>query len=108
MYNKLSAPRICLRDHVKAHPSIGKAANVVGLGENYRIIPANRADDYAVDVDALAVEMAADRAQGLLPTVVVADVGSTSSGAIDPVRAMGEVCQRYKSRARVSRIDACL
>lgn len=50
-----------------------------------------------MDVDALAVAMAADHAQGLLPTVVVANVGSISSGAIDPVRAMGEECQRYNT-----------
>jgi aromatic-L-amino-acid decarboxylase len=38
--------------------------------------------------------MADDRAAGATPCLVVATVGTTSSTAIDPVRAAGEICRR--------------
>ena len=44
--------------------------------------------------EALAKAIAADRAAGLTPAFVCANVGSTSSNAIDPVRAIGEICRR--------------
>ena len=44
--------------------------------------------------DALESAIAADRAAGAVPAMVCATVGTTSSGAVDPVRAIGEVCRR--------------
>ena len=44
--------------------------------------------------DALEAAIAADRAAGAVPAMVCATVGTTSSGAVDPVRAIGEVCRR--------------
>lgn len=88
---------LCVSPHIQAHSSIIKTANIVGLGSNLRLIPTKRAEGYAMDAEALAAVMEEDRSQGLMPTFVAANVGSTSSCAIDPVRAVGEVCQRYGS-----------
>jgi aromatic-L-amino-acid decarboxylase len=75
------------------HSSVEKAMMIAGLGrENLRLVPADQ--DFAMRPDALAELIAADRAAGLLPAFVCANVGSTSSNAIDPVRAIGEVCRR--------------
>ena len=37
----------------------------------------------------------ADLQAGARPCLVVATVGTTSSGAVDPLRAVGEICRRH-------------
>ena len=75
------------------HSSIEKAMMITGLGrENLRVVEVDGA--FAMRPGALAAAIAADRAAGLTPAFVCANVGSTSSNAIDPVRAIGEVCRR--------------
>lgn len=46
-----------------------------------------------MDVEKLASCMEEDRAKGLTPVFVCATVGTTSSCAVDPVRAIAEVCR---------------
>ena len=77
----------------QAHSSIEKAVKIAGIGrENLRLVPVDA--DFAMRPDALAEAIAADRAAGALPFFVCATVGTTSSTAIDPVRAIGEICAR--------------
>jgi aromatic-L-amino-acid decarboxylase len=67
---------------------------IAGLGaDNLRRIDVDAA--YALRPDALEQAIASDRAAGLTPCFVCATVGSTSSLAVDPVRAAGEVCRRH-------------
>lgn len=44
--------------------------------------------------EALAAEIAKDREAGLIPCFVCASVGTTSSNALDPLPAIGEICRR--------------
>ena len=77
----------------QAHSSIEKAVKIAGLGSsNLRLVPVDQ--DYAMQPDALAELIARDRENGLLPCFVCATVGTTSSNALDPVRAIGEICAR--------------
>ena len=77
----------------QAHSSIEKAVKIAGVGrENLRLVAVDA--DFAMRPDALADAIVADRASGHLPFFVCATVGTTSSTAIDPVRAIGEVCTR--------------
>jgi aromatic-L-amino-acid decarboxylase len=50
----------------------------------------------AMDAQALARAIAEDRRAGWLPVAVVATVGTTSTTAIDPVRAIAGICAREK------------
>ena len=76
----------------EAHSSVEKAMMVAGLGsENLRLIEVDEA--YAMKPEALARQIEADRAAGLIPCFVCATVGTTSSNAMDPVRAIGEICR---------------
>ncbi|CAN5253317.1 hypothetical protein BH18ACT4_BH18ACT4_09560 [soil metagenome] len=50
---------------------------------------------FALRPDALAAAMEDDLGRGLVPFLVVATVGTTSSMAIDPVPAIGALCQRH-------------
>ncbi|MBP6440610.1 MAG: aspartate aminotransferase family protein [Caldilineaceae bacterium] len=79
----------------QAHSSIEKAMMVAGLGrENLRTIAVD--ENFAMRPAALAAQIAADKAAGLTPAFVCANVGSTSSNAMDPVRAIGEICREHR------------
>lgn len=73
----------------QAHSSIAKDARIAGIAESrVRLIPTDAS--YAMDTSALARAMGEDAAKGLAPIYVCATVGATSSGAIDPVRAIAD------------------
>lgn len=78
----------------QAHSSIEKAVRIAGLApEQLRIVDVD--DAFAARPDALAAAMEADRASGLIPFFVVANVGTTSSTAIDPVGALADACAAH-------------
>lgn len=78
----------------QGHSSIEKAAMVAGIGrDNLRIIDVD--EQFAMRPDRLAEQIEADLAQGLTPFYVAATVGTTSSNALDPLRAIGEVCRKH-------------
>jgi aromatic-L-amino-acid/L-tryptophan decarboxylase len=77
----------------QAHSSVAKGVAVAGLGrDNLRGVAVDAA--YAMRPEALAAAIAADRAAGKRPCCVVATVGTTSSLALDPLPAIGEICRR--------------
>jgi aromatic-L-amino-acid decarboxylase len=77
----------------QAHSSVMKGIGVAGVGrENLRLIDVDGA--FAMRPDLLEERIRADRAVGLVPFFVSATVGTTSSNAIDPVRAIGGICAR--------------
>ena len=78
----------------EAHSSVEKAVRIAGIGsENLRAIDVDPAS-LAMDPDALALAIRADRDADRIPAVVVATVGTTGTTAIDPLRAIGEICAR--------------
>ncbi len=79
----------------QAHSSIEKAVGVAGIGrKNLRLIEVN--EEFAMKPEALAAEIQRDRAAGRIPFFVCATVGTTSSNAMDPVRAIGKICEENK------------
>jgi aromatic-L-amino-acid decarboxylase len=76
----------------QAHSSIEKAVKIAGLGRrNLRLIDVD--DGFAMRPDALAAQIRQDRQAGLIPCFVCATVGTTSSNALDPLPAIGRICQ---------------
>lgn len=79
----------------QAHSSIEKAVRVAGLRpEQLRVIEVATEDAYALSASALGAAMAEDRAAGLVPFLVVANTGTTSSTALDPIGEIAEVAAR--------------
>jgi aromatic-L-amino-acid/L-tryptophan decarboxylase len=70
----------------ETHSSLAKAARVAGLGARAVRTVAFRPGTRAMDPGALAAMIAEDRAAGLRPALVCATVGTTGTGAVDPVR----------------------
>ncbi|HEY0639208.1 MAG TPA: aminotransferase class V-fold PLP-dependent enzyme [Pseudonocardiaceae bacterium] len=74
------------------HSSVEKAARIAGLGTAAVRVVASDPVTAAMDPVALREAIEDDRATGRRPVMVCATVGTTSTGAVDPVRAIGEVC----------------
>ena len=78
----------------QTHSSLDKAAMISGIGrDNLRHVAVD--EQFALRPDALRAQIQADLAAGLTPFFVTANVGSTSSEAMDPVRAVGEICREF-------------
>ena len=78
----------------EVHHTIQRAAGVLGLGRhNVRALATD--DRQRIDPSALAAALAEDRRAGRTPVAVVATAGTTNTGAIDPLRACGELAHQY-------------
>jgi aromatic-L-amino-acid decarboxylase len=78
----------------QAHSSIEKGVKIAGFGkDNLRIIKTD--ENFAMLADELEAAIKADIAAGKKPCYVSATVGTTSSNGIDPLRQIGEICQRH-------------
>ncbi len=78
----------------QAHSSVPKAALLAGFGrDNLRLIETD--DAHAMRLDRLEAAIRHDIAQGRKPCAVVAAIGTTGTTAIDPLRGIVELCQRY-------------
>lgn len=76
----------------EAHTTLKKAAELLGLGsESVRIVPVDR--DLRIDITALREAIVADRAAGLRPFCVVGSAGTVSTGAIDPLDEIANLCE---------------
>ena len=71
----------------ETHFSVGKATAALGVG----LAPVAVDDDRRLDPAALRRAIASDRAAGLVPVCVVANAGTTSTGAVDPLDAVATV-----------------
>src|SRR3954447_6549648 len=86
--------RLTVYTSAQAHSSVTKGVRLAGYGlDQLRLIPVDSA--YAMRPDALAAAVSADLASGLRPACVVATIGTTSSTAVDPLPAIGEVCRHH-------------
>ena len=78
----------------EAHATIAEAADMMGMGERaVRSIPTDEA--FRMRADELERAVADDLASGLHPFCVVATAGSTATGAIDPIPAVADICERH-------------
>src|SRR5690606_18578753 len=85
-------PRAVVYFSEEAHSSVERAARVLGFSaDRMRIVPTD--DSLAMRMDALASLVEADIGKGLLPFAVVANAGSTSTGAVDPLPALSAFCR---------------
>ncbi len=77
----------------QAHHAIDKALRIAGLAE-VQVRRVAMDERFRMRPDALAEAVAADRAAGLRPWLVIAAAGTTDTGAVDPLDAIADVAER--------------
>ena len=77
-----------------SHFSVEKSACIMGLGTRAVVkVPCDK--NKRMDVDALESLVKSDIEKGNVPFLVVATVGTTDFGSIDPLENINEVCKKY-------------
>ena len=88
-------PRLTVYTSNQTHSATEKNVKIIGLGrENLRLIDID--ENFALRPDMLEESIKADIAVGSVPACVVASIGATGVGAVDPLRAIGEICRQHK------------
>jgi len=78
----------------QAHHCVDKSFRMAGLGcAVIREIPITK--HYKIDPVMLESQINADKAAGLNPFMVVASAGTTDTGVIDPLKAIGNICSNH-------------
>lgn len=76
-----------------AHSSVDKAALLAGFGkDNIRYVATD--GDYAMIPSALEAAIVEDLAQGNIPCAIVATTGTTTTTAVDPLDAIGDIAKK--------------
>ncbi|MBE9549729.1 MAG: pyridoxal-dependent decarboxylase, partial [Proteobacteria bacterium] len=79
----------------ECHHTIQRSGGVLGVGR--RAVKAIACDlEGRMLVSDLCKAIAEDREQGILPMAIVASAGTTNTGAIDPLQAIGEIAKENK------------
>lgn len=77
----------------EAHYSVTRAAELLGIGTtSVRRIPID--GNRRMDPRALEEAIRNDKANGVTPMAVVATAGTTLTGAVDPIDALADICER--------------
>ena len=77
----------------QTHSSMAKGLRIIGFRpEQRRTVDTD--SEFRLSIPALEAAIAADRAAGRLPFAVVANGGTTNTGAVDPLHALADLCAR--------------
>jgi len=86
--------RMVIYTSEQAHSSIEKTTLTLGLGRDAcRKIPVD--SEFRMRPDALEAAIQTDRNADLLPVCVVATIGTTSTGSVDPVPPIAAIAERH-------------
>src|SRR4051812_12222746 len=78
----------------QTHSSLARAARALGFRpDQVRVIPTDQ--QARMRPDALRAAIAADKTDGRLPLVMVANAGTTAAGAIDPFCELSRICHEH-------------
>lgn len=87
-------PQLTYYTSAESHSSVMKAIRIAGIGdESLRAVPLT--DSLEMDVEALKGLIADDILAGKKPAGIIATVGTTSTGSVDPVRAIAETANQH-------------
>eukprot|EP00753_Platysulcus_tardus_P019342 PLAT7098.2.p2 GENE.PLAT7098.2~~PLAT7098.2.p2 ORF type:complete len:540 (-),score=307.54 PLAT7098.2:71-1690(-) len=88
--------RLVVYTSEQAHFSIHKACAITGIPHGrFRSLPTREEDGYALQADVLRAAIEEDKAAGRVPFFFAATVGTTSTGAVDPLEELGKVVQEH-------------
>ena len=76
----------------QTHSSVEKAVKICGIGSK-NLIKISVKEDFSMDPQKLKEAIIHDKNRGHIPCCVVATIGTTGTTAVDPLRAIGEICR---------------
>ena len=86
--------RLCIYMTEQVHHCVDKAIRIAGLAEaQVRYIGMDT--HFRMDAEQLEAQMQQDKDEGLIPFLAVASAGTTDTGAVDPIRKIGEIAKHY-------------
>jgi aromatic-L-amino-acid/L-tryptophan decarboxylase len=78
----------------QAHSSVAQAARALGLRpDQVRVLPSD--DRFRLAPETLRAAITADLARGLTPFCAAASGGASTTGSVDPIEALAEVCREH-------------
>lgn len=78
----------------ECHHTIQRSGGVLGIGRHaIKLIPCDNKG--RMRVDCLQKAIAEDKLSNLLPMAIVANAGTTNTGAIDPIQDIGEIAREH-------------
>ncbi|KAL0653694.1 hypothetical protein Bca4012_096385 [Brassica carinata] len=79
----------------QTHSALQKACQIAGIHpENCRVLKADSSTNYALRPELLQEAVSKDIEAGLIPFFLCGNVGTTSSTAVDPLAALGNIAKR--------------
>ncbi len=88
-------PRFRIYASDQAHSSAEKAAIALGIGEgNVCRVPSD--NEFRMETSSLRKMIAQDLQSGFKPLAVIATVGTTSTGSVDPIAEIAPLCRQEK------------
>ncbi len=85
--------KMVLYSSQETHSSNIKGAEILGLGrDSLRLVPVN--SEFQVDIDALEEAIARDKQAGHHPFCIIGNAGTVSTGAIDDLSRLADICKR--------------
>jgi aromatic-L-amino-acid decarboxylase len=76
----------------QTHSSVEKAVKISGIGRK-NLVKISVKEDFSMNAEKLREAIIQDKKNGHIPCCVVATLGTTGTTAIDPLRAIGEICR---------------
>ena len=88
-----NAGRLRIYCSEQTHSSVEKAVKISGIGRSNLVkIPVK--PDFSLDAAKLEEAVLRDIKNGFIPCCVIATLGTTGTTAVDPLRAIGEICSK--------------
>lgn len=78
----------------QTHSSVEKAVKISGIGKR-NLVKTPVKEDFSMDPADLKEAIIIDLERGLIPCCVIATIGTTGTTAVDPIRAIGEICREF-------------
>ena len=80
----------------QTHASVRRALRILGFdNRQVRVIPSGA--DFRLPMEALRKQMDLDSREGLVPFCVVANAGTTNTGAVDPLEEIAALCKERRA-----------
>jgi len=89
-----------------SHFSVQKSAAMLGLGYD-SVVSISCDERFKMDIQQLTSEVEKSIEQGLLPIAIVATMGTTDYGSIDPITEISTLCHRFNMWCHVDAAYGC-